>query len=584
MDLNILTKNTTVAISNIPTDINIEEFCNKLREFLSLYGKVSRIVYMVATNKDDSYVVVKFKEENSVINVRNSLSSEVFYGIHLNINEEKTIQQIKPKCKYIKIKEENDSSVVEITNIPKVLNEDDIKEIFEEHGEILFLETMPTKYDTTTAYAYYKDSRTAKNIKKLMNGGTIENHKIEIELCSPISSCLCISNIIDFNMINIQPLIDKIKKFGVIKELEVYGKEKCLYVNFEEISSAIKLEDEISHSTSGDFKDLKVELCVPIANNYKISHINDEMYSTFNISKRENETNDHYQSVKKIKPNEEDTNTKLEIFESRPRKGHIKAQRYTASQSFWNNSSTSESSNDVKNDIKSSSPKNKDSKEDDIKKNDSEQKESENKGKEKEDEKKIDPIKNEPDKPKVLNEPKPTNRIRMVLKKRVLQYKNEICYKGTSINMVVHHMEGDKDKTNKIFSNNKTIVFEKKLQRKNNEALIEQITDRLGRTDDSWAFCLGCVDDDGDYTEKMKSDFNNFKVLNDIFIKKGNLLMYEDNGTFVVLLPSDYNYSDLLEQVFIKETREERTIMDALGRSHSPFFIFVIFVPKTDSN
>jgi len=276
MDLNILTKNTTVAISNIPTDINVEEFCNKLHDFLSLYGKVSRIVYMVATNKDDSYVVVKFKEENSVINVRNSLSSEVFFGIHLIINEEKTIQQIKPKCKYIKIKEENDceSSVVEITNIPKVLNEDDIKEIFEEHGEIIFLETMSTKYDTTTAYVYYKDSDTAKNIKKLMNGGTIENHKIEIELCSPIPSCLCISNIINFDMINIQALIEKIKKFGVIKELEVYEKEKCIYVNFEDILSAVKLEDEISHSTSSDFKDLKVELCVPIANNYKLAHVN----------------------------------------------------------------------------------------------------------------------------------------------------------------------------------------------------------------------------------------------------------------------------------------------------------------------
>jgi len=166
----------------------------------------------------------------------------------------------------------------------------------------------------------------------------------------------------------------------------------------------------------------------------------------------------------------------------------------------------------------------------------------------------------------------------MTLKRRYLQFKNEISYKGTSINMVIHYMDGDKDKTNKIFGNNKSIVFEKKMKKDRNEDFFEQITDRLGRNDDSWAFCLGCVDDDGDYTEKMKSDFNNFKILNDSFIKKGNILLYENNGIYLALLPSDYGYSDLLEQVFVRETREEKTIMEALGRSHTPFFIFIIFV------
>jgi len=283
---NILTKNTIIAISNIPKDVEIKEFCNKLRDFLKTFGKVIRIVFNDLN--EDSYVVVKFQHEDSINELRNSLNSEVlnFSGHDLIIDEEKTIKQIKPKCKYIKVKEESDSRVLEITNIPNELKEENIIEIFEEHGKINFLDIVPTQYGTITAYAYYKNNDIAKNIKRLMNGGKIEKHKIEIELCSPITSCLCIRNINDFNTDNIKALVECIKQYGNIKELEIYEKQNCIYVNFEEVLSAVKLENEISHKLLNEFKELKVEFCIPIANYYRVNNSegnNDIKYHSFII-------------------------------------------------------------------------------------------------------------------------------------------------------------------------------------------------------------------------------------------------------------------------------------------------------------
>jgi len=271
MNLEILTnnKNRKIAISNLPTDIEVEELCNKLRDFLGYFGKVIRIEYMDDSNKSNVYAVITFDNEYSVNNLRKSLPTTPFYDTYLKINQEKTVQQIKPKCQYMKSNEEIDSLVLQITNIPNELEEDDIKDIFEEHGEISFLDIVYTQYETITAYIYYENAEVAKKIQKLMNRGKIEGHKIEIEQYIPIPSCLCISNI-NFNEINIKDLIKIINNYGEIKELEIFESNNCMYINFKDIKSAINLEDEISRNLLYDFAEYKVDFCVPIANNYKI--------------------------------------------------------------------------------------------------------------------------------------------------------------------------------------------------------------------------------------------------------------------------------------------------------------------------
>ncbi|OUM60851.1 hypothetical protein PIROE2DRAFT_13293 [Piromyces sp. E2] len=555
MNLEILTKNKnkTIAISDLPTNITVKELCDKLYEFLGYYGNVTKIIY----NDDDKdrnncYAVVTFDNEYSVNNLRKSLETTPFNGVYLKINQEKTIQQIKPKCRYLK-SNEFDSIVLEIANIPNELDEDDIRGIFEEHGDISYLDTTFTKYETITAYAYYDNNDVAKRIQKLMNGGKIEGHKIDIELSTPIPSCLCISNI-DFTMIDIEGLINEINKFGEIKELEIYEAHHCIYINFKDINSAINLENEISQDLLYNFKGLKAEFCVPVANDYKIIFTEENRKNIVDMvdKKRYSDSKDE-SIVKKIKTTDE---TKEEMFESKPRKGNKK--KYKGSQAFWGNSESS-SSLETKKDESSSDTNNNDTKE------------------YKQEDKKVDLKKEE--KPKILNESKPINRIRITLSKRLIQFTTEICYKDVGLNMIIHYIDGDKDKPSQIFEKNKSIKFKKM---KNNDKFIEQISDRLGRNDDpSWSFCIGCINDDGDYTEKIKSDFNNLKILNNSFMDNNNFLLYKENNTFVALLPSDYKYLDLFKQIFVRETIEEKQIMDALGKWQSPFFIFIIFDEKS---
>ncbi|ORX45366.1 hypothetical protein BCR36DRAFT_299815, partial [Piromyces finnis] len=170
--------------------------------------------------------------------------------------------------------------------------------------------------------------------------------------------------------------------------------------------------------------------------------------------------------------------------------------------------------------------------------------------------------------------------IKYALKNKKIKFSTEIVYKHVGLNMLIYYIDGDKDKPNKIFEKNDSIKFRKM---KRQDEFFDQLSDRLGRINDpSWSLCIGCINDDGDYTQKMKDDFDNLKKFNENFKDSDAFLLYKEGNTYVALLPSDYKYIDLFDQVFVRETTEEKQIKNGLGMW--PFFIFVIFNEDSTHN
>eukprot|EP00833_Pecoramyces_ruminatium_P016173 jgi/Orpsp1_1/1190205/evm.model.d7180000077417.2 len=170
--------------------------------------------------------------------------------------------------------------------------------------------------------------------------------------------------------------------------------------------------------------------------------------------------------------------------------------------------------------------------------------------------------------------------MKFVLSKRQLKIKTKIKYNDTEINMIVHYLDGSKDKLTEIFGKKEPVQFNKKIKSTND--IMNIIQSRTGHIDDSsWCCCIGYVDDDGIYyTAKMKSDFENIEKINNKLIKKNNILTMEipnESKTFVALLPSDPRYEFMFDNILVNNTREEKTILDALGK----FICFSFFIIDT---
>ncbi|ORX45367.1 hypothetical protein BCR36DRAFT_116800 [Piromyces finnis] len=162
-------KNQSIVLTNFPTNVEIKELHNKLYEFLRHFGNVIQLIYKDESDKNKSYAIVRFDNENSTNNLRFSLNLVPFLGSYLFVDKEKTIQLIMPKCEYTIVNEENNSNILEITNIPKEVGEENIKGMFERFGKIIHLDIVHTQYETVTAYAYYCNAAVAKKTKRKMN-------------------------------------------------------------------------------------------------------------------------------------------------------------------------------------------------------------------------------------------------------------------------------------------------------------------------------------------------------------------------------------------------------------------------------
>jgi len=323
----------------------------------------------------------------------------------------------------------------------------------------------------------------------------------------------------------------------------------------------------------------------PVANDYKRDlfgknkSINENNDTTENNShsldnKENDDENDNYnKSVKRVKidetqvkENNDDKEVKNES--SKSRKIRNKRNRYQGSQAFWSSSVS------VKND---SQVKNENIKVDTEKKVDTSNNE--------EDKKKDISLKKENNidkKPVILDEPKPNNKMKLALRNWQKKIKTTVNYKGSKINMIVHYIDGDKDKLDEIFGNNKTVKFDKPIE--SNNEFLSQIKSRIGiYRDPSWSVCIGYVDDEGDYTEKMKSDFEKIEKINDKLSRKRHINMMEipnEKKTIVILLPSDSHYEYMFEDIFVNESREEKVILDGFGKFQ--FFAFLIIDSKVE--
>ncbi|KAG4103223.1 hypothetical protein H8356DRAFT_1271528 [Neocallimastix lanati (nom. inval.)] len=452
--------------------------------------------------------------------------------------------------------------------------------MFGGYGEILFLDKHIEENDTITAYAYYKNNEIARKTIDKMNGGTIKDNKINIELITPIPSCLWIGNI-DFQKIDIDELIDKLKNFGEIKTLEIYDENNCLYINYMEVDNAVKLKKEIPYILNNAV----IEFCIPVANDYKRELygknrlINENNNTTINNSlsldniENDNENDKYNKSAKRVKIDEtqvKENNDSNEVKNesSKSRKIRNKRNRYQGSQAFWSTSVSVKNDSQVKiEDIKLDTEKKVDTSnnEEDKKKDISLKKEN-----------------NIDKKPVILDEPKPINKMKLALRSWKIKIKTVVSYKGNKINMIVHYIDGDKDKFNEVFGNNNSIKFEKPIEP--NENLLKKIKERIGiYRDPSWSVCIGYVDDEGDYTEKMKSDFERIEKVNNKLSRKHHINMMEipnKKKTIVVLLPSDSYFDYMFEDIFVKESREEKVIMDGFGKFQ--FFAFIVFDSKVE--
>jgi len=269
---NIISKNINKVIAitdikNFKTQNEVSNFCNKLIENLDPFGKVIDIYYYGENGNDKSYAVLYFKTEEEVNEVRKAIKLYPLFGENsIKIDKEKTIRQIRPTCIYIDSQDKLKSNVLKISNIPNDVEatDENLIKMFGGYGEILFLDKHIEENDTITAYAYYKNNEIARKTIDKMNGGTIKDNKINIELITPIPSCLWIGNI-DFQKIDIDELIDKLKNFGEIKTLEIYDENNCLYINYMEVDNAVKLKKEIPYILNNAV----IEFCIPVANDYK---------------------------------------------------------------------------------------------------------------------------------------------------------------------------------------------------------------------------------------------------------------------------------------------------------------------------
>lgn len=269
---NILTKNInkTIAITNIGdfnSEYEVNKFCNKLIENLNPFGKILNIVYYGNSKDDRSYAVLTFKNAQEVNNVREAIKLYPLYeDLFIELDKEKTIRQIRPTCEYINTQDELKSNVLEISNIPNDVEatDENLKEIFGRHGDILFLDKQIKNNNTITAYAYYKNNEIARHIIDLMNGGKIDNNIINIELKTSVPSCVCIGNI-NFQTIDIENLINELKSFGKVETLEICEENNCLFINYENVKDAVQSKKLISTM----FNNIIVEFCIPIANDYK---------------------------------------------------------------------------------------------------------------------------------------------------------------------------------------------------------------------------------------------------------------------------------------------------------------------------
>ncbi|ORX76014.1 hypothetical protein BCR32DRAFT_329552 [Anaeromyces robustus] len=500
------------------------------------------------------------------------------------------------------------------------MDNDSIEDILKRQGEYLNME-ININNDSKSAMVYYQTPEAAFETQRLMNNGKIGDNRILVELVKSIisSSCLWIGYI-NFYDINVEALVDKLNTFGKIIEMEIFENNMSLYINFDNVKSAVDLKNEISkNSFYNEFGISKAEYCYSIKQDYNFELFEEHHLESSDIKRKYESLEDNSDisnkkvkvensdqidniSHKKEENNSDNNKTKKEEVKhessSKPRRIRTKQERYKGSQFYWSsendNKIKTNMENKVDTSIKNETSNNNNDDDDDNNNNNNNNnniknesnksvKDESDKDVKEESNNKID-VKNEnEDMSVILDEPKPFNRMKNALEHKEKKFKCEISYKNKiGLKMIIHYIDGDMDKPQQVFGDNETIVFKKKRSMEKDTEFIDNMTKRLGfNGDPSWSFCIGYIDDEGDYTKKMKNDFDNIDILNDEFNKNSQFLIAKlgNSDTCVTLFPNSYKCKNIMEQVFVEETYKEKVIMSGLDKW--PFFMFVIFDPKS---